>query len=238
MRSYAQAKAFAVQQHRAGSDDWFRLCQMFSRQCVGAGPFGGSARLAFNALPDQHKHRSSPPPAGSIAYYGPVGSGAGHAVFVVEGGKVWSNDIKRRGRIDRVSWDVFPSAWGLAYRGWIEACPDGSLPVQRGGRGGGGGGGGGARDEEDRRERFRQDRKVFRSRMRFRQGDSNSVWNLQLALMRAGFPFADGPTAYYGRHTRRCCARFQRRQGWRGPAADGMAGPLTIQRLNLEWVDA
>jgi hypothetical protein len=100
MRSYAQAKAFAVQQHRSGSDDWFRTCRMFARQCVGAGPFGMSARPAFNALPD-----------------------------------------------------------------------------------------------------------------------------LQVALMRAGFPFADGPTARYGRHTRQCCARFQQPQGWRGPAADGLAGP-------------
>ena len=46
----------------------------------------------------------------------------GHAVFAVNGGFVWSNDILRRGHIDRVRWDVFPSRWRLPYRGWISAC--------------------------------------------------------------------------------------------------------------------
>ena len=223
MRTYAQAKAFARQQHRSGSSSWLNLCQMFSRQCVGAPPFGASARLAFNGTPPEQRHTSGPPPAGSIAYYGFRDRGAGHAVFVVEGGFVWSNDILRRGRIDRVRWNVFQSRWGLPYRGWISACPAGELPVQCG-------------PEDQRGPRYRQGKRVYGSRMRLGQDDSDSVWNLQVALMARGFEFEDGPTGYYGNHTRRCVAAFQRRRGWSGSGADGIAGPLTVAKLGLLWV--
>jgi hypothetical protein len=221
MRTFKQAKEFAQQQHRSGSQSWFNLCQMFSRQCVGAPPFGTSAREAFNGIPAQSRHTSSPPPAGSIAYYGHSDHGAGHAVFVVHGGFVWSNDIVRRGRIDRVRWDVFVSRWGLPYRGWIDACPSGELPVQDGGG----------------PPRYRQGKRVYSTKMRLAQEDSDSVWNLQVALIARGFDFDDGPTGYYGLHTRRCCAIFQRRQGWTGQDADGIAGPATIGKLGLVWVD-
>lgn len=221
MRTYVQAKEFAQQQHRSGSSAWFRQCQMFSRQCVGSPAFGASAREAFNGTPEEHRHESQPPPAGSIAYYGFPGSGAGHAVFVVHGGHVWSNDIVRRGHIDRVRWDVFPSRWALPYRGWISATPFGELPVQR-------------RDEGPT---YRQGKRVFRSRMRLDQEDSDSVWNLQVALISRGFEFADGPTGYYGNHTRACVATFQRRRGWSGADADGIAGPATVAKLGLVWVD-
>ena len=223
MRSYEKAKSFAIQEHQQPRGaGWFNLCQMFSRQCVGAGPFGVSARLAFNGIPAEHRFTSSPPPAGSIAYYGRKDQGAGHAVFVVEGGRVWSNDILRRGRIDKVDWDIFPRRWGLAYRGWIDWCPTGELPVER---------------RDSKKDGFRQGRKVYRSKMRFRQDDSDSVWNLQLALLTAGLKFINGPTGNYGRHTRRACREFQRKQGWTGPDADGIAGPETIRRLGLVWAD-
>ncbi len=121
-------------------------------------------------------------------------------MFVVEGGNVWSNDILRRGQIDRVRWDVFPSRWRLPYRGWIASCPAGDLPVQeRNGQG----------------LTFRQRKKVYRSKMRFRQPDSDSVWNLQVALMARGL--MEAPTAYYGRKTLAACAAFQRQQA--GPVA-------------------
>jgi hypothetical protein len=221
MRTYAQAKEFAQQQHRSGSASWLNLCQMFSRQCVGAPPFGTSAREAFNSTAEECRHQSSPPPPGSIAYYGFRDRGAGHAVFAVNGGFVWSNDILRRGRIDRVRWDVFESRWKLPYRGWISACPAGELPVQRG----------------NEKPAYRQGKKVYQSRMRLEQDDSDSVWNLQVALIARGFEFENGPTGYYGNHTRRCVAAFQRRRGWTGSDADGIAGPITIDKLGLVWTE-
>jgi hypothetical protein len=223
MRTFEQAKAFARHEHQQPrAKGWFNCCQMFSRQCVGAPAFGVSARQAFNNVPEKHRHHTSPPPPGSIAYYGRADHGAGHAVFVVEGGKVWSNDILRHGRIDRVDWDIFIPKWGLAYRGWIDANPSGAaLPiVHRASTAG-----------------FRQGRQVYRSKMRFKQPDSDSVWNLQQALVAHGMPFANGPTGYYGEWTRRACAAFQRRQGWKGVDADGIAGKETVRRLGLIWVN-
>jgi hypothetical protein len=227
MRTYEQAKAFALNQHRNPSQGWLQKCQVFSRQCVGAGPFGTSARLAFNGTADEHKHKSFPPPAGSIAYYGTPDWGDGHAVFAVEGGHVWSSDILRPNKIDRVKWDVFPSAWrNHPYRGWIDHCSWGALPVQ---------------DPVNEVVRtlnpgYRHGKKVYRSKMRFRQTESDSVWNLQLALMAKHIPFEDGPSGFYGRHTRNACAAFQTKQGWTGDGANGIAGPLTIKRLGLVWV--
>jgi hypothetical protein len=222
MRTYEEAKEFAQREHRDDrARSWFRMCQVFSRQCVGAGPFGASAREAFNAQPKEHKHTSFPPPAGSIAYYGFPDRGAGHAVFAVHGGFVWSNDIIRPGKIDRVQWDVFVSRWNLPYRGWIDQCPAGELPVQRKGP----------------VNPYRQRKRVYAEKMRFGQEDSDSVWNLQVALIAKGFKFENGPSGYYGRHTIRTCAAFQRRMGWRGEFADGLAGPVTIERLGLIWVD-
>lgn len=222
MRTFVQAKAFAVHEHQqARAEGWLNMSQMFARQCVGATPFGVTAREAFNSAPATTRHTSSPPPAGAIAYYGRPDQGSGHAAFVVEGGRVWSTDILRPGRVDRVDWDVFVPEWGLAYRGWIDTCPAGPLPVQPGGD----------------LASYRQDRRVYRSKMRFGQADSDSVWNLQLALISTGLPFWDGPTGSYGRWTRRSCREFQRRLGFSGADADGIAGPLTVVRLGLVWTN-
>ena len=73
--------------------------------------------------------------------------------------------------------------------------------------------------------------------MRLRQDDSDSVWNLQVALIARGFEFEDGPTGFYGNHTRRCVEAFQRRRGWTGSDADGIAGPFTIDKLGLVWTE-
>ncbi len=221
MRTFEQAKAFAASQHEAPSQGWHNLCQLFSRQCVGAASFGASAREAFNGIPAGEKHTSSPPPPGSIAYYGFGDRGFGHAVFVVEAGFVWSNDILRSGRIDRVRWDIFPREWGLPYRGWITSCPSGRLPI----------------DQDQQGPSYRQGGKVYASKMRFRQADSDSVWNLQLALMTKGYSVGAGPTGTFGLHTLAACAAFQGAQGWMRDQADGIPGSSTVRRLGLVWVE-
>lgn len=130
MRTYAQAVAFAEYQRRYSSTNWYRQCQGFARQCVGANAFGSTALAAWHSIPSSHRHTGTPPP-GSIAYYDdPRRSGeAGHAVFVVESGYCYSNDIKRTGKIDKVHYTLITAAWGLRYIGWIDWCPSGYLPV-------------------------------------------------------------------------------------------------------------
>jgi hypothetical protein len=72
--------------------------------------------------------RDPPAPRGRRGRPGRPIQGFGHAVFAVEGGKVWSNDILPHGQIDRVGLGHRRPRWGLAYRGWIDTCPAGPLP--------------------------------------------------------------------------------------------------------------
>ena len=52
-----------------------------------------------------------------------------------------------------------------------------------------------------------------------------------------GHRVAGGASAAYDEATVRACAAFQRAQGWTGADADGIAGPQTVDRLGLVWVD-
>ncbi|RZS87063.1 putative peptidoglycan binding protein [Motilibacter rhizosphaerae] len=226
MRTYEQARAVALHESVSPSrPSWWRHCQVFARQCVGAAPFGDSARLAWLGVPEQHRHTSFPPPAGSLAYYGSIESGAGHAVFAVDGGYVWSTDIERRGKVDKVPWDT--DFWKHPYLGWIDACRWGALPVQQGET---------LALHAPRPPAYRRGRRVYASRMRQGQRDSDSVWNLQVALAAKGYRLHHGPSGDYDRATREACAAFQHRRGWRGKGADGIAGPLTVHALGLVWV--
>jgi len=130
MRTYSQAVAFAEGQRRHPTQSWDNLCQAFSRQCVGADAWAASARLAYNAIPSNHKHSSTPPPAGSLVYYGPTSYGYGHVTFAIDNGYVYSNDILRRGKIDVVRWNTFEDAWGYRFRGWVDWTPSGSINLK------------------------------------------------------------------------------------------------------------
>lgn len=125
MKTYSQGKAYAQKEHLNPSRNWHNLCQMFSRSCVGAGAWAPSARQAANAVPAKHRHTSTPPPPGVLVYYGSPYSGYGHATFAVENGYVWSNDIIRDGKIDKVKWSLPVAKWGLQFRFWTDWTPDG-----------------------------------------------------------------------------------------------------------------
>jgi len=97
--------------------------------CVGAAAWAPSAREAFNAIPAKNKHTDTHPPAGALVYYGVPDRGYGHAVVSAGGGFVWSTDIKRSGKVDRVPLSLPVTQWGLPYRGWIDATPSGPLDL-------------------------------------------------------------------------------------------------------------
>jgi hypothetical protein len=97
--------------------------------CVGAAAWAPSAREAFNAIPAEHKHTSPNPPAGALVYYGVPDRGFGHAVVSAGGGYIWSTDIKRPGKVDRVPLSLPVTQWGLPFRGWIDATPSGPLDL-------------------------------------------------------------------------------------------------------------
>lgn len=131
MRTYKAAKAYAESQRKNPTQNWYNLCQKFSRNCVGADVFGGTAYSAWLSIPSEHRHSSSPPPPGSLAYYvSPSLTGAGHVVFVVEDGKVYSNDLKRRGMIDLCHYMDPVNKWGMKYLGWIDWTPSGAINLK------------------------------------------------------------------------------------------------------------
>ena len=124
IRPYSEALAYAEREEANPSQNWAHRCQTFARMCVGAAAFGTSAIAAWNSIDAQYKGHSTPPPAGSIAYYNL--SDSGHAVFVADDGWVFSTN-SNTGNVDKVRWSAFGS-----YLGYITHCPSGDLPVQRG----------------------------------------------------------------------------------------------------------
>ena len=228
MRTYAQAVAYAERQHLYPSDYVQRggLCQRFARSCVGAGPFGGSAISAWHSIPDEHKH-SGFPRAGGLAYYDKPHvqdwREFGHVVFVVEGGMVWSTDAKQYGRVNKVPYTWFKANWGMRYLGWIDWTPSGAInlkPVNTAGSA----------------PAYRQGKKVYRSKMHLGQQNSDSVWNVSLALKARRYDVQASDDYTWG--LKSAVRRFQLAQGWKGSDADGIVGPMTARKLGLVWVNA
>lgn len=84
---------------------------------------------------------------------------------------------------------------------------------------------------------YLQGGKVYSSKMHYGQTDSDSVRNLQMALMNHNYSIPAGATGGYYEQTVSACSAFQRAQGWSGSGADGIAGPQTIGLLGLVWVN-
>ena len=80
--------------------------------------------------------------------------------------------------------------------------------------------------------------KVYASKMHLGATDSDSVRNLQIMLNEKENTEPILPvTGNYLELTVAKCAAFQRSCGWSGIDADGIAGPETVKRLGLTWVD-
>lgn len=130
MLLYEAGINFAERQRTNPTQDWTYLCQMFARQCVGAGAWSGSALGAWNAIPEKNKHRTTTPRAGSLLYFGK--NYPGHVVYVVDNGYCYSNDILQRGKISKVPWTLITEKWGSDYPklGWIDWTPSGPINLK------------------------------------------------------------------------------------------------------------
>lgn len=112
------AVAYARAQVLSGADHWYGLCQKFTRTACGAGPGAPSAISAWRNLPRSDKHSGPRPPFGVPVYWS-VGR-YGHAAVSAGHGYVYSTDIKRHGRVDKVSIDYICRRWNADYLGWAE----------------------------------------------------------------------------------------------------------------------
>ncbi|GGR78098.1 hypothetical protein GCM10010252_15970 [Streptomyces aureoverticillatus] len=121
-----------------------------------------------------------------------------------------------------------PTTWSYLVGGKGKDIPAGAAGGRADGPGGGpGGGSAGGRTGP-------AGALAFPGKAHFRPGQSSAyVTQLGRQLVRRGFGkhYAEGPGPRWGEADRRAVEAFQRAQGWRGGAADGMPGPETWRRL-------
>ena len=224
MRTAAKAAEWA--KGKKGDLGWRRQCLVFVRSAWDLPAQDGSAQLEWNSIPVIDRHADKRPPIGAPCFWqGPTPEG--HVAIVVEYRSevpyIASNDIVMKDRIDIVPLSRITEDWSHAkWLGWTTVLQGRDLPIG---------------SDNSERTGFRQGRKVFSSKMHLGQMDSDSVWNLQLALLRHSYPIGPGsPTGNYLNGTRDAVMKFQHDQGWNGQAADGIAGKESVKRLGLTWV--
>jgi hypothetical protein len=230
MRSYADAKAYALRQIADanppdGSGTWLRKCQMFARSCVGSPAWATTALKAWNAIPAGNK-RTGVPRAGSIAYWdlpGVTGE-AGHAAFVIENGYVVSTDIKRAGKVDICHYTDIQRKWGMRYLGYIIATPYGSLnllPL--------------AQTTLPRCDLSEVQRAAkldpARPQGGTTSGAKDDVLLVEHALVDLGLLKSSLADGSYGTATRAGYREFQQKLGFSGSDADGVPGLTSLRAL-------
>ena len=228
MRTASQAAAWAEGQN--GETGWRKQCLVFVRSAWDLPAQDASAQLEWNSIPASARHSTRRPPIGAPCFWkGPLPEG--HAAIVVEYRDdvpyIASNDILVRGRVDIVPLSKIEQSWTSAqWLGWTTVLQGRSLPL------------GDTPETSRRSDGFRQGRKVYRSKMHYGQKGSDSVWNLQRALIQHHYSIGvPGPTGNYLDGTRAAVTAYQSAQGWAGADADGIAGKSSITRLGLVWVE-
>jgi hypothetical protein len=230
MRTYAQAIAYAASQHVKstppdGTGTWQGKCQMYARSCVGAAPWGTprTALGAWNAIPASHKILGKVVNGADVYFDDPNRSGeAGHAVFGLANGYVSSTDILRTGKVDVVHHTLISSKWGLRLLGSINWTPSGAINLA-------------PTSAKPPVYTYKQGKKVYSSKMHLGVINSDSVWNVSLALQQRHY--LNPPGDDYTPTLKDKVASFQRNQGWSGAQADGIVGPMTAAHLGLIWVN-
>jgi hypothetical protein len=117
------AVAWAEKQVKHPAQNYHDLCDHFVAACYGFGYSGyPTARAQAYAVPSKLRHAITDPkkiPAGALVFWPHCGS-QGHIAISVGDGKVASNDILRRGKIDIVNVDTITHNWGAGQPFW---CP-------------------------------------------------------------------------------------------------------------------
>lgn len=204
------------------------MCQKVSREIVGAGPFGVTALVAWHSIPESHRH-SGTPRGGSIVYLDKpnVSGEAGHATWMEDPVYARSTDAFTTGRMDKIKLTTLVANWNMRYLGWIDWTPSGYLhllPLATPGT-----------PAPSPTLKYRQGKQVYSSKMHVGQMNSDSVWNIALALKARGFNTSTVVDDFTPA-LREKVAAYQRSKGWTGSDADGIPGPGTTTALGLTWV--
>ncbi|MFJ2060358.1 hypothetical protein ACIOMM_31085 [Streptomyces sp. NPDC087908] len=118
-RSTAGAIAWARQEAAGGGADWYRACLAFVARTYGWSYSGVQYAVDhYRQMPASLRHdRDRRPPPGALMYWD-TRQRAGHVALYLGGGKIASNDIRRKGYIDVVDAGAIESLWGATYLGW------------------------------------------------------------------------------------------------------------------------
>lgn len=120
----ALQRAQAESSHR--TQDWTAMCLAFVHEMVGIPALYPSAIAAWKGAKVRHVNAS--PPAGAAVFYS--GGQFGHVMLSAGGGLGWSNDLIRRGQIDRVSVQAPVVKWGHTLLGWTEDLNNWKLQLE------------------------------------------------------------------------------------------------------------
>lgn len=109
----------ARREHQRGAPVWRNLCQKFVRTMIGAPGGAASAREAWLAYPDEQNRGpgNRRPPIGVPVYFR-LDTPYWHAALSAGKGYIWSTDIIRKGRVDKVSIAYLEHRWNAEYLGW------------------------------------------------------------------------------------------------------------------------
>lgn len=114
-----EALAWMQQQSTNPTQSWYRRCLSDVAQSYGWG-YSGTATAYLAGVDAKNagvlSTDTSNIPRGAVMYWS--NGGAGHVAVYDGEGYIWSNDVLRRGKIDRVPWDFPTKNWGQTFMGW------------------------------------------------------------------------------------------------------------------------
>lgn len=197
-------------------------CLVFVRTMFGVAARDPSASAAWQLAKFKHPVRSgAQTPRGAPVYWTGGSEGNGHIAIATGNGNCWSSDAGGSGIVAKVNIDDLTERWSaLQFQGWAEDV-NGVRVFD-------------AADAKRRGPGVEKGDKVALHRLI--PVDVPDVRAVQRALKRR-MPtlnrdlVSDG---CFGPLTQAAYARWQRRCGFRGDAADGIPGRTSLQRLGLQ----
>lgn len=114
-----EALAWMQNQSVNPSRSWYRMCLADVAMSYGWA-FSGTATAYLAGVDAKRAGVLSTSktniPRGAVLYWS--NGGAGHVAVYDGEGYIWSNDVVRSGKIDRVPWDFPEKNWGQTWMGW------------------------------------------------------------------------------------------------------------------------
>lgn len=103
-------------------------CQWTVRTLLRIGPGAATAKAGWQAVPVPERHGHLVPPPGVPVFFQTSNSAWHVTLSDFEPWWVWSTDIKRKGKLDRVPKSLIQSRWNAPYLGWTSRLNGVEIP--------------------------------------------------------------------------------------------------------------